>query len=77
MIKSQITTSAENTQEIAAEFAAQILRQKIGSRAVVLGLQGDLGSGKTTFLQGFARRIMMKVYFMKLAFGLSSGLLLI
>lgn len=49
------TASARETQEIGAHFAKKILRGDVGEHAVVLGLKGNLGSGKTTFLQGFAR----------------------
>ena len=55
-----ITKSAKETQKIAVKFARQILRQKPGKSALVLGLQGDLGVGKTTFLQGFAKGMGIK-----------------
>ncbi len=55
-----ITKSAKETQKVAVEFARQILRQKKGNKALILALRGDLGSGKTTFLQGFARGLGIK-----------------
>ncbi len=43
------TSSAEETRELAAEFAAALPPD------VTLALHGDLGVGKTTFVQGLAR----------------------
>ena len=43
------TTSADETQAVAAEFAAAL------PPAATLALHGDLGVGKTTFVQGLAR----------------------
>ncbi len=59
-MKKFITESAKDTQKIAAKFAEQILQYKTGKSALVLGLQGDLGAGKTTFLQGFAKGLGIK-----------------
>jgi len=45
------------TQEIGEDMAKEVKEQK---RAVVFGLKGDLGAGKTTFLQGFAKGLGIK-----------------
>jgi len=49
------TNSAEQTQKLGEKIAKKILGAPQKSEAVVLGLRGDLGGGKTTFLQGFAK----------------------
>lgn len=41
-------------------MAGQILKNKSGKKASILGLVGDLGGGKTTFLQGFAKGLGIK-----------------
>lgn len=48
-MKTLITTSFEETQKLGFEFG-----QKLKGGEVVL-LRGDLGSGKTTFVQGLAK----------------------
>ena len=57
--KKQITTTARQTQKLGENFARKILAGK-NKGPVVIGLQGDLGSGKTTFLQGFAKGLGIK-----------------
>lgn len=49
-----ITNSYEETQKLGADFA-----QKLNS-IPVLALYGDLGSGKTTFIQGLAKGLGIK-----------------
>ncbi len=41
-------------------MAEEILKTRIEKRALILGLEGDLGGGKTTFLQGFAKGLGIK-----------------
>ncbi|MBI4039680.1 tRNA (adenosine(37)-N6)-threonylcarbamoyltransferase complex ATPase subunit type 1 TsaE [Candidatus Daviesbacteria bacterium] len=45
------TNSAQKTQELAFKIAGDL---KVGD---IIALQGDLGSGKTTFVQGLARAL--------------------
>jgi tRNA threonylcarbamoyladenosine biosynthesis protein TsaE len=58
-----ITNSAKETQKIGRGLAKKILAQRQKDkkeRSVVLELIGDLGGGKTTFLQGFASGLDIK-----------------
>lgn len=55
MEKKYISISALETQKIAKQLARHVLKEKKNRKAKILGLEGDLGGGKTTFLQGFAK----------------------
>ena len=57
MQKKIITKSAEETQKLGEKLAGEI---NSGKTAAVLCLQGDLGGGKTTLLQGFAKGLNIK-----------------
>ena len=54
-----ISKSLEETDKIALRFYKTIRRQK-QKTAFVVGLRGDLGSGKTTFMKSFAKSLGVK-----------------
>ncbi len=63
MNKNYTTTNFTETIKLGESLAKQILiysKKTNLTRAVVLALEGDLGGGKTTFLQGFAKGMGIK-----------------
>jgi len=59
-LKYLITNSPLQTQKFGMALAKKILKEKLKKEARVLGLKGDLGGGKTTFLQSFAKGLGIK-----------------
>jgi tRNA threonylcarbamoyladenosine biosynthesis protein TsaE len=55
-----ITKSPAQTKKLGEILAKEILKTKTQKRARILGLEGDLGGGKSTFLQGFAKGLGIK-----------------
>lgn len=49
-----LSQNPEQTKRLGQLLAEETLKRPLGKRAFVLALKGDLGGGKTTFLQGFA-----------------------
>ena len=60
MEKIYTTNNYKQTQKLGKDLAKEILKMSPQKRAIVLSLQGNLGGGKTTFLQGLAKGFGIK-----------------
>ncbi len=50
-----LTSNAQETMDFGRELAIDLGKKKRGEGAKIVCLYGELGSGKTTFVQGFAK----------------------
>lgn len=55
-----ITKSAEKTKKVAANLAEEIRKRLLSKYAFIIALEGNLGSGKTIFIQGLAAGLKIK-----------------
>ena len=60
MRQKHLTYLAAQTKNLGKKLAQDILKFPLKKKAIVVALKGELGSGKTTFLQGFAKGLGIK-----------------
>jgi tRNA threonylcarbamoyladenosine biosynthesis protein TsaE len=76
---SQVVQNVEETQKLAKDFAARVLAQPPRNHAVIIGLEGELGAGKTTFVQALAESLGIKepitspTFVILKSYGISNG----
>ncbi len=51
-----ITNSPSETKALGERLAKQVIKNGLQDKAVIIELIGNLGSGKTTFVKGFAKK---------------------
>lgn len=56
----KISKKPTDIKGIAKEFLNALIKNKSGAGALVVGLKGELGAGKTTFVQAVAKQLGIK-----------------
>jgi len=56
-MKRYFTKNEKETKKLGEKIGKLLLKEKLGKTAKIVLLSGELGSGKTTFLKGFAKSL--------------------
>lgn len=59
-MRTYLSFSSRETKKFGKDFARRVLKNGSEKNAAVVALSGELGSGKTTFVQGFFRGLGLK-----------------
>jgi tRNA threonylcarbamoyladenosine biosynthesis protein TsaE len=59
-MKEFFAKNLNDTKKLAKDVAEKIRKTKKNKSAIIIALQGDLGAGKTTFVQFFAKTVGIK-----------------
>jgi tRNA threonylcarbamoyladenosine biosynthesis protein TsaE len=60
MKREYLTLSVSQTKNLGKKLARELSNSLPKEKAIIIALEGELGSGKTTFLQGFAKGLGIK-----------------
>lgn len=55
-----VSQSPGQTKKIAAALVKKVIKAGLGKAALVIALEGELGTGKTTFIKGLAKALGIK-----------------
>jgi len=55
--ESFITNSEKETSSLAKRIAKELTQKDLAGKALIIGLTGELGAGKTTFIKSFMREL--------------------
>lgn len=59
-MKTFFTNSPEETRQLAGKLSKRLTKDATQDKPLIIALEGELGSGKTVFVQGFAQALAVR-----------------